>query len=152
MNRPYTGSRLWGSEYKQQGSRFQNNNPVASQFRADPQPKLTQRKRPEVAIDPLSDRTKRRILSEGGNLCRLTTAIKNGGRVIQNTPSNSKNFSHSTSSTNSLTEGAIIEHQRFGIGKVIKVEGVGENVKATVDFQNIGQKQLLLKFAKYKIL
>lgn len=151
-NRPYTGSRLWGSEYKQLGSRFQNNNPVASQFRADPQPKLTQRKRPEVAIDPLSDRTKRRILSEGGNLCRLTTAIKNGGRVIQNTPSNSKNSSHSTSSTNSLTEGAIIEHQRFGIGKVIKVEGVGENAKATVDFQNIGQKQLLLKFAKYKIL
>lgn len=49
-------------------------------------------------------------------------------------------------------EGATIEHQRFGIGKVLKIEGLGENVKATVEFRNTGTKQLLLKFAKYKVL
>lgn len=51
-----------------------------------------------------------------------------------------------------LPEGTIIEHQRFGVGKVVKVEGTGENTKATVDFRNVGTKQLLLKFAKFKIV
>lgn len=52
----------------------------------------------------------------------------------------------------SLSEGCRIEHQRFGIGKVLKIEGTGENTKATVEFQNAGTKQLLLKFAKFTIL
>jgi DNA helicase-2/ATP-dependent DNA helicase PcrA len=51
-----------------------------------------------------------------------------------------------------LKEGNVIEHQRFGIGTVIKIEGVGENTKATVTFKNAGTKQLLLKFAKYTII
>lgn len=51
-----------------------------------------------------------------------------------------------------LSEGCRIEHQRFGIGKVLKIEGTGENTKATVEFQNAGTKQLLLKFAKFTIL
>lgn len=52
----------------------------------------------------------------------------------------------------SLSEGCRIEHQRFGIGTVLKIEGTGENMKATVEFQNAGTKQLLLKFAKFTIL
>lgn len=52
----------------------------------------------------------------------------------------------------SLSEGCRIEHQRFGIGTVLKIEGTGENTKATVEFQNAGTKQLLLKFAKFTIL
>lgn len=52
----------------------------------------------------------------------------------------------------SLCEGCRIEHQRFGIGTVLKIEGTGENTKATVEFQNAGTKQLLLKFAKFTIL
>ena len=51
-----------------------------------------------------------------------------------------------------LKEGNLIEHQRFGIGTVIKIEGSGENTKATVNFKNAGTKQLLLKFAKYTII
>jgi DNA helicase-2/ATP-dependent DNA helicase PcrA len=51
-----------------------------------------------------------------------------------------------------LREGNVIEHQRFGIGTVIKIEGSGENTKATVAFKNAGTKQLLLKFAKYNIV
>ena len=51
-----------------------------------------------------------------------------------------------------LKEGNVIEHQRFGIGRVIKIEGTGENTKATVEFKNAGTKQLLLKFAKYTIV
>ena len=51
-----------------------------------------------------------------------------------------------------LHEGSVIEHQRFGIGTVVRIEGTGENTKATVEFQHTGKKQLLLKFAKYKIL
>ena len=51
-----------------------------------------------------------------------------------------------------LREGVEIEHQRFGIGTVVKLEGTGENAKATVAFRNVGTKQLLLKFARFKIL
>jgi DNA helicase-2/ATP-dependent DNA helicase PcrA len=51
-----------------------------------------------------------------------------------------------------LHEGSVIEHQRFGVGTVIKIEGTGENQKATVQFKNTGTKQLLLKFARYKVI
>ena len=51
-----------------------------------------------------------------------------------------------------LREGLRIEHQRFGIGTVTRIEGSGENTKATVEFKNAGTKQLLLKFAKFKII
>lgn len=60
----------------------------------------------------------------------------------------------STSSAGSgrLVEGTKIEHQRFGVGTVLKLEGSGENAKATVQFVNSGTKQLLLKFAKFTII
>ena len=63
-------------------------------------------------------------------------------------------FGSSTSSTGSgrLVEGTKIEHQRFGVGTVLKLEGSGENAKATVQFVNSGTKQLLLKFAKFTII
>ena len=57
-----------------------------------------------------------------------------------------------SSSSSSLREGCKIEHQRFGIGEVLKLEGSGENAKATVAFTHAGTKQLLLKFAKYTII
>ena len=63
-------------------------------------------------------------------------------------------FGSSASSAGSgrLVEGAKIEHQRFGVGTVLKLEGSGENAKATVQFVNSGTKQLLLKFAKFAII
>lgn len=73
--------------------------------------------------------------------------------------SHSSGFSsHSTGSSTSsagsgrLVEGTKIEHQRFGVGTVLKLEGSGENAKATVQFVNSGTKQLLLKFAKFTII
>ncbi|MDD7257527.1 MAG: 3'-5' exonuclease, partial [Prevotellaceae bacterium] len=56
------------------------------------------------------------------------------------------------SQNNGLQEGNVIEHDRFGIGTIVKMEGTGENTKATVQFRNVGIKQLLLKFARYKII
>lgn len=56
------------------------------------------------------------------------------------------------SASPALKEGMVIEHQRFGLGTVVRVEGTGENAKATVTFQNTGTKQLLLKFAKFTML
>ena len=66
--------------------------------------------------------------------------------------SSSSGSSSSGSSFGALKEGCKIEHQRFGVGIVRKIEGQGENAKATVEFQNSGVKQLLLKYAKYTIL
>ena len=133
----------------QRGGRWQNANPVASQFRADPKPKITAYKQPERAVDPLSERTKERLIREGGNFKRLSAAISNGGRKYA-TPTPS--VTSSTTTANGLTVGATIEHQRFGIGVVEAIEGTGENAKATVAFRNAGTKQLLLKFAKFKVL
>ena len=91
------------------GRNVQNPRPVATQFVADPKPRLMPLRRetplPQSAIGDIG-----------------------------------------------LKEGNVIEHQRFGIGTVVKVEGSGENTKATVAFKNAGTKQLLLKFAKYTIV
>ena len=58
----------------------------------------------------------------------------------------------SGSSTALLHEGQFIEHERFGRGEVLKVEGVGDNAKATIRFQHAGDKQLLLRFARFKVI
>lgn len=58
----------------------------------------------------------------------------------------------SSAGSGRLVEGAKIEHQRFGVGTVLKLEGSGENAKATVQFVNSGTKQLLLKFAKFTLI
>jgi len=75
---------------------------------------------------------------------------------VQTAPSRFKPVSSARTSpvspSGDLQEGVTIEHQRFGIGTVVKVEGVGENQKATVHFRNAGIKQLLLKFAKFKVI
>lgn len=140
-NTPYTGFHDWGSERPSYNSRLQNSHPVASQFRADPQPKITSPHRSEKAVDPLSPSFKRHFAASGGNLRRVSEAMANGGRVTD-----------SISTASSVSEGDTIAHQRFGVGTVVKVEGTGENAKATVEFKNSGTKQLLLKFAKFTIV
>lgn len=147
---PYSGSgnRMpWDEPAR--SSRWQNANPVASQFKADPRPKITSPRTPERAADPLSERTKQRLISEGGNFRKLSAALSNGGRQ---SAAPFRTTAPDAVSGNGLTVGATIEHQRFGIGVVEAMEGTGENAKATVTFRNAGTKQLLLKFAKYKIL
>ena len=55
-------------------------------------------------------------------------------------------------SANCVQQGQLIEHERFGLGEVLKVEGEGDNAKATLRFKNVGDKQLLLRFARFKVL
>ena len=143
----YGGSPSYGSSRWMQNSR-----PVATQFRADPQPKITAPRRPEQAVDPLSERMKQRIALSGGNLRRVSEAIANGGRTLSPAASSPASSLSSSDNGGPLAEGMVIEHQRFGIGTVVRMEGTGENTKATVDFRNAGTKQLLLKFARYKIV
>ena len=57
-----------------------------------------------------------------------------------------------SSSLSTLQVGQKLQHERFGIGEVIKVEGTGDNTKATISFLHAGQKQLLLRFARFKII
>ena len=54
--------------------------------------------------------------------------------------------------SSALKVGNVIEHERFGIGSVFEVEGSGDNTKARIKFLNVGEKTLLLKFARYKLL
>ncbi|MCQ2126680.1 MAG: UvrD-helicase domain-containing protein [Bacteroidaceae bacterium] len=61
--------------------------------------------------------------------------------------------SHTASqASDCLHEGNVIEHERFGIGSVLSVEGTGDNAKARIRFLNVGEKTLLLKFARYKVI
>ena len=62
------------------------------------------------------------------------------------------NSTKNSSYINDLMNGQIVKHFKFGTGKVINIEGTGGNRKATVFFKGIGQKQLLLKFAKLEVI
>lgn len=141
---PYNGSNFSGDGYRRYSDRMQNSRPVASQFQADVKPKITSVQRPEQAVDPFSSSFKRQLQQAGGNFKRVTDAMTNGGRAAT--------ASSSSLDTSGLQEGSTIEHQRFGIGTVLRLEGDGENRKATVDFKHAGTKQLLLKFARFKVL
>ena len=84
---------------------------------------------------------------------RQTTTIPSGNlRRLSEVTHPSASTSSTATSKPMLQEGNTIEHERFGVGTVIKVEGTGENTKATVQFHHAGTKQLLLKFAKYKVI
>lgn len=125
----YGGKMPWDRDRSGYRRDYQNSKPVASQFMADPKP--------------------------GFKSVRAVNAVH---RIMGDTASSSSvasagsSASKASSAAGSLSEGCRIEHQRFGIGKVLKIEGTGENTKATVEFQNAGTKQLLLKFAKFTIL
>ena len=94
----------------------------------------------------------------------MGSSSSSSGSAFGGTSSSAGSSSHSAGSSSStsqgssstgsgkLVEGAKIEHQRFGVGTVLKLEGSGENAKATVQFVNSGTKQLLLKFAKFTII
>ena len=102
---------------------------VSSQFKADPKPSYTSPK-PKPTASSASFSSSLKPASAASSSSSLKPA----------------------SSSSSLREGCKIEHQRFGIGEVLKLEGSGENAKATVAFAHAGTKQLLLKFAKYTII
>ena len=156
IERPYMGSRVWGNEYPRRSSRMQNSRPVAGQFMADPKPKITAPHQPEQAVNPFSTSFEKK-LRESGNWHKVEKAVTNGGRKLEAKTSVASSLtSHSASLQPSpieeLHEGSVVEHLRFGRGVVVKVEGVGENAKATVEFDATGRKQLLLKFAKLRIV
>lgn len=119
---------------------------VTSQFRPDPKP----------ASDTSSSSSSSRESLSSGNF-KSVRALDAARRILGNNRSSSVSSTSSVSSSagssfGTLKEGCKIEHQRFGVGIVRKIEGQGENAKATVEFQNSGVKQLLLKYAKYTIL
>ncbi len=60
----------------------------------------------------------------------------------------SENISNHSTNIISISEGDKVEHERFGIGVVIKIEGSGGNKSALINFKNSGSKKLLLRFAK----
>jgi DNA helicase-2/ATP-dependent DNA helicase PcrA len=74
-----------------------------------------------------------------------------GKRMARVEPSESATAASSTGPVEGIAEGVNVWHEKFGKGKVLRVEGASPNEKATVFFPKAGQKQLLLKFAKLEI-
>lgn len=139
------------AEQPRYSSRYQNSKPVASQFVADPKPSLFDDE-PET-----SHTSGRSSLSEGNfKSVRALNAAKRYMETHSSHPASRSTGSSAASSAGSsscgLQEGMKIEHQRFGRGTVLKIEGTGENTKATVEFVHSGTKQLLLKYAKFTVV
>ncbi|TXK79377.1 ATP-dependent helicase [Mesonia sp. K4-1] len=67
-------------------------------------------------------------------------------------PESSANSAKASSEALKLETGQMVEHMRFGKGTIIGIEGVGQDKKAEIDFENGGLKKLLLRFAKLKLL
>ena len=130
----------------------QNAHPVASQFKADPMPRAVPHTKPEPAIDPLSPQFKQLLHTASGGRYKPMSSIGNTSAATPLPSRGGIGGEASNSPSSLLREGTVIEHQRFGIGTVVRLEGTGDNEKATVEFRNAGTKQLLLKFARYKIV
>lgn len=152
------------AEQPRYSSRYQNSKPVASQFVADPKPSLFDDEPETSRTSGRSSVSGRSSLSEGNfKSVRALNAAKRYMETHSSHPAScgtgSSTASASSSSASSagssscgLQEGMKIEHQRFGRGTVLKIEGTGENTKATVEFVHSGTKQLLLKFAKFTVV
>lgn len=117
-------------------NRYQNSKPVASQFKADPMLREVVHHKDTPATSMLPNSFKR--------VNKLTTNSYNQLNHISENDVSSMPM-------DGLRVDCIIEHERFGVGKVIRLEGKGENLKATVQFENAGVKQLLVKFARFKV-
>ena len=79
---------------------------------------------------------------------------RNLKRIVPSVPNTAinRNMDSGKADTHGVEVGRLIEHERFGRGEVVRLEGSGDNCKATVIFENAGEKQLLLKFARFKII
>ncbi len=154
-----------GDDMQPSYRQVQNSRPVARQFMADVDYKVTSPRRNEPKVDPLSPAFRRELDAARHNPFTPHGAKAAGFQQAtqiksQPLPPNFRKVSSSHPATSasqpsangSLSEGMVIEHQRFGVGTVIKLEGTGDNAKATVEFRNTGTKQLLLKFAKFTIV
>ena len=139
---------------------MQNPRPVATQFKADPKPRAVAPRQPEKPVDPFGEGFKRLYQQQAGKPLSASGSPQSASRPAAPASGNFRPVNRavpprpmaSDPNPDNLREGVTIEHQRFGIGTVIKIEGAGENTKATVEFRNTGTKQLLLKFAKFKII
>ena len=152
------------AEQSRYSSRYQNSKPVASQFVADPKPSLFDDEPETSRTSGRSSVSGRSSLSEGNfksvralNAAKRYMETHSSHPVSRGTGSSAASVSSSTassagSSSCGLQEGMKIEHQRFGRGTVLKIEGTGENTKATVEFVHSGTKQLLLKYAKFTVV
>lgn len=152
------------AEQPRYSSRYQNSKPVASQFVADPKPSLFDDEPETSHTSERSSVSGRSSLSEGNfksvralNAAKRYMEAHSSHLASRSTGSSAASVSSSAassagSSSCGLQEGMKIEHQRFGRGTVLKIEGTGENTKATVEFVHSGTKQLLLKYAKFTVV
>lgn len=152
------------AEQPRYSSRYQNSKPVASQFVADPKPSLFDDEPETSRTSGRSSVSGRSSLSEGNfksvralNAAKRYMETHSSHPASRGTGSSAASVSSSTASSAGssscvLQEGMKIEHQRFGRGTVLKIEGTGENTKATVEFVHSGTKQLLLKYAKFTVV
>ena len=83
---------------------------------------------------------------------RVVDASSMGHPRLQRLSDVERDYSAPKSNHTPVSPGAIVQHDRFGVGMVQSVEGAGENAKAVINFKNAGTKTLLLKFAKLKTI
>ena len=150
----YTKTRYrWGKLIDCEPSRFLEE--IDEQFLEYLTPKV-----PEPSINRFVDQS---IFGDAPKKIRFQKPIQRqrrereeGKKTVFVPPKNLKKVSQSTPQSNlfdnNVTVGNIVEHNRFGKGEVIALEGAGPNKKAEIQFGTVGKKKLLLRFAKLKII
>lgn len=132
-------------------SRFLND--IDTQFLALPQEESLSRQINEKADrfrQERVERTSRPSLNLGRELPRSEVLTSSSGKRLTKVSSSSSASSNAFGGK--IKVGQLIEHERFGLGEVLKVEGEGDNAKATIQFKNAGSKQLLLRFARFTVV
>ncbi len=122
--------------------RLQNARPVATQFLADPEYKITPRAAVDKPVEPFTaDFRERPDRARGRRLLRVDASARE-----------TSNSDRTSAYSGDLRVGQQIEHERFGLGVITALEGADDSAKATVEFEHAGRKQLMVKYAKFRVI
>lgn len=144
----------WGKLIDAEPSRFIEE--IDEQYLDITTPKEERRFNPMLSADIFGDVPQSEVRYKKPSFSKPKPKKKPIQQVPRVTPKNLKKISNTSSNTNlfdsKLTVGNVVNHQRFGTGEVLKIEGKGADLKAEIKFSNAGVKKLLLRFAKLEII
>lgn len=144
----------WGKLIDAEPSRFIEE--IDEQYLDITTPKEERRFNPMLSADIFGDVPQSEVRYKKPSFSKPKPKKKPIQQVPRVTPKNLKKISNTSSNTNlfdsKLTVGNVVNHQRFGTGEVLKIEGKGADLKAEIKFSTAGVKKLLLRFAKLEII
>tara|TARA_B110000027_G_scaffold132884_1_gene160005 strand:+ start:2744 stop:5065 length:2322 start_codon:yes stop_codon:yes gene_type:complete len=142
----------WGKLVDAEPSRFIEE--IDEQYLEIVTPKEERRFNPMLSADIFGDVEPNTVRYKKPAYLKAKPKVKEPFKITA--PKNLKKVSDTKNTTNlfdnKLIVGDVVNHQRFGKGNVLNIEGKGADLKAEIKFENGGSKKLLLRFAKLEII